>query len=79
MPTVELDTIIKDEWYKNIQAIKNSDIESCTKISDKNIIHVRPHGRRGIDVDELPNGTKETKQSFWLNAGYIKNIIELNS
>lgn len=79
MPTVELDTIVKDEWHKNISAIRESDINSCTKIRDNKIIHVRPHGRKGVDVDELPNGSQKTKQSFWLNAGYLKNIIELSS
>lgn len=46
------------------------------------VCHVRPHGRIAADVFELPvpdkltGRTTYTKQCFWFNKLYIKNIIE---
>jgi hypothetical protein len=45
------------------------------KISDRQIMHVRPKGRDGTDQVCFPDGTTITKQCFWLNAGYIKEIL----
>lgn len=58
--------------------------------TETKMFHLRPHAAKsahiigGIkygngsdqDMDELPNGDKMTKQSFWLNNGYIKEIIK---
>ena len=47
------------------------------------VCHVRPHGRVAADVFELPvpdkltGRTTYTKQCFWFNKLYIKNILEL--
>ena len=60
------------------------------KASDNHVAHVRPHaGRRAYlladgtvlgdikaDGDLLPDGQWMTKQSFWLNSGYIRKIVE---
>lgn len=49
------------------------------------VAHVRPHGRDKTDTYELPfkdklTGLGEfTKQSFWLNASYVRDEIYLNS
>lgn len=61
------------------------------KKNDNEIIHIRPHtqqtyyvfedgevfgkGRLG-DSDELPDGRRMTKQSFWLNNDYIVSQLE---
>ena len=60
------------------------------KKSSTKIFHIRPHAQRGChvingikygnglerDMDILPNGDKMTKQCFWLNNDYIKEIIK---
>lgn len=61
------------------------------KKSNTKILHVRPHASKSFhringiiygngdirkDTDELPNGDLMTKQCFWLNNDYIKNIIK---
>lgn len=40
------------------------------------IMHVRPHGRDGLDTDTFPDGTTYTKQCFWLYNHYILKQIE---
>lgn len=46
------------------------------------VCHVRPHGRNRADVFKLPVKDKETgaveytKQSFWFNSGFVKDILE---
>lgn len=53
------------------------------KDDDNGVCHVRPHGRVAADVFELPvpdkltGRTTYTKQCFWFNKLYIKNILEL--
>ena len=48
---------------------------------DNGVCHVRPHGRNAKDTnllpvkDKLTNATEYTKQCFWLNNSYIKEII----
>ena len=50
-------------------------------ISDNGICHVRPHGRNSKDTIPLPvkdkvtGATKFTKQCFWFNNNYLKEII----
>ena len=60
------------------------------KKSDTLIIHLRPHASKSAyiintkkygngtneDMDLLPNGDKMTKQCFWLNKDYLKNILK---
>ena len=48
------------------------------------VCHVRPHGRNKKDTFDLPvkdietGLTKYTKQSFWFNSNFIKNILKNN-
>lgn len=59
--------------------------------SDNRITHVRPHANKAFyifedgttfgngsisDTDELPDGRRMTKQSFWLNNAYILSQLE---
>ncbi len=57
---------------------------------DNAVAHVRPHSARAAylledgreigaieqDADELPDGRRMTKQSFWLNNDYIRAIVD---
>ena len=51
-------------------------------ISDNDVCHVRPHGRNADDTiplpvkDKLTGADRYTKQCFWFNNNYIKQIIE---
>ena len=77
----------KIEKQKDGKIIVRNDLP---KKSETKIFHLRPHARKSKyvingreygngnckDADELPNGDKMTKQSFWLNNGYIIKIIE---
>lgn len=43
--------------------------------SESSVAHVRPHARNAQDTYPLPDGRLMTKQCFWLNRGYIENIV----
>ena len=60
---------------KTIDAI-NEAYEDLPKMKDSSIVHVRPHGKDSSDTVETPQGTKEMKKCFWLNAKYIEKAIE---
>lgn len=59
--------------------------------SDNPVAHMRPHASKaaymlygdvnigdiGKDADELPDGQKMTKQSFWLNKKYVYEILDI--
>lgn len=62
-------------WNKTIKAIKEGRYDNLPKISESSVAHVRPHGKDASDVLETPQGTKEMKKSFWLNAKYIEKAI----
>jgi hypothetical protein len=72
---------------KNGTVIKNN----LPKKDNNPIIHIRPHTQQTYyvfedgevfgkgklsDSDELPDGRRMTKQSFWLNNTYIVNQLE---
>ena len=50
-------------------------------ISDNGVCHVRPHGRNAADTiplpvkDKLTGADRYTKQCFWFNNNYVKEII----
>ena len=48
------------------------------KISESLVAHVRPHGRNALDTMLTPQGTREIKRCFWLNAKYIQKVVEGN-
>jgi hypothetical protein len=84
-----IDTELKQVWDKTVQIIKegrvyrdtDSNISNFPKLKDNKVCHVRPKGRNAQDVYILPILDKKkrltfyTKQCFWLNALYIKNIV----
>lgn len=48
---------------------------SFPKPRESAVAHVRPKGADGKDTRPLPDGTNFSKQCFWLNRGYIAEII----
>ena len=91
MPVSILENDVKSVWEKTVNVIKNGDIvneikngkweNNFPKITENDYCHVRPHAKDSTDVYPLPvqdkvTGLNEyTKQCFWLNSGYILNII----
>ncbi len=63
-------------WQKTVDCINEGRYEDLPKISDSSVAHVRPHGMNAKDTIETPQGTKEMKRCFWLNAKYIQKAIE---
>lgn len=58
--------------------IKAGEYEKLPKISESSVSHVRPHGKNRKDTQFTPQGTKQVKRCFWLNAKYIQSAIEKN-
>jgi len=63
-------------WQKTIDCINGGRYEVLPKISESDVVHVRPHGRNAQDTTETPQGTQEMKRCFWLNAKYIQKALE---
>lgn len=81
-----VDTIRKGVTF----SVKGKEVENnLPGIADNGVMHVRPHtakaayklnsgySKGNIEkyADQLPNGEWMTKQCFWFNNAYIKNII----
>lgn len=63
-------------WDKTIDCIRDGRYHDLPKISESAVAHVRPHGKDSSDTLETPQGTREVKRCFWLNAKYIERAIE---
>ncbi len=63
-------------WKDTKQKIIKDDYKNFIKISDDRICHVRPKGVDSNDLMETPTGRMEKKKCYWLNASYIKQIIQ---
>lgn len=61
---------------KTIDCINKGRYENLPKISESRVAHVRPHGKNASDTAETPQGTKEIKRCFWLNAKYIEEALK---
>ena len=81
------DTVAKIKAGKILKHIntRNQRLTHFMGIKDNPVSHVRPHATNALDTYPLPvrdvfSGAKEyTKQCFWLNASYIRSIIDSNS
>jgi DNA mismatch repair protein MutH len=65
----------KRVWRETIKRIKANDYKNLPSKKFSDVSHVRPHARNKKDVYETPQGGFETKKCLWLNAGYIKKIV----
>lgn len=77
MPEKDLE-IAHGVWEDTKDKIISGDFDKFVKIKDKRIIHVRTHGRNSKDLMITPQGTMQTKRSFWLNKSYLKNQLSNN-
>ncbi len=91
MPEFDIESSVMEMWKSTYNTIRNGNIVKYIKkgkrktnfvgMSENEVCHVRPHGRNANDTFELPvsdkltGETKYTKQCFWINNNYIKNIF----
>jgi len=91
MPESDIETKVRKVWertknqllngdiYKNKDL--NSNINKFVKLDENLDFHVRPKARNKKDVEDLPYPDKltgkmtHTKQCFWINSSYIKDIL----
>jgi DNA mismatch repair protein MutH len=62
-------------WQKTVDCINDGRYNELPSMNDSYVAHVRPHGRNAKDTAETPQGTKEMKRCFWLNAKYIQKAV----
>lgn len=74
MPSSDI-KIAEQFWLDTQEKIRNDDYKHFIKISDDMICHVRPKGKNSRDLMDAPNGRKEKKKSYWLNAAYIRALL----
>ena len=92
MPEIDIETSVMEMWKKTYNTIKTGNIVKYIKngkrktnfvgISENEVCHVRPHGRNSRDTiilpvpDKLTGVTEYTKQCFWINNNYIREIFK---
>lgn len=77
MPTDDID-FAKLYWEhirKNV-VDNNFELQSFWKIGDHRKFHVRPKASKKIQLTSNPHGGKCEKYCYWMNADYIKEIID---
>jgi DNA mismatch repair protein MutH len=52
------------------------DATNLPKASESHVAHVRPKGKNASDTLPTPQGQELLKKCFWLNRGYIADIIK---
>lgn len=52
------------------------DAKNLPGASESHVAHVRPKARDGEDKELTPQGEMVVKKCFWLNSGYIAQIVE---
>lgn len=92
MPEMDIEIAVMEMWKKTYNTIKTGNIVRYIKdgkrktnfvgMSENEVCHVRPHGRDAKDTfklpvaDKLTGATEFTKQCFWINNNYIKEILK---
>lgn len=77
MPSEDLE-VAEDYWNNIRKNVKENRISLSAfwKASDKRIFHVRPKGTKENHTTVNPNGGFCGKFCYWLNADYVKQIID---
>lgn len=68
----------KLEIVKSIQ--KNGNIINKNNLPSSKfntLGHLRPGGKNGLDMIELPTGQSIAKQRFWFNTDYVREILDI--
>lgn len=84
MPAEDINTHLQQFYLDTQKVLRQGVVLTETKrgvsnnlpgTKDNPICHIRPKARDSADQYQLPDGQMLTKQCFWLNKGYILNII----
>lgn len=67
--------IVGDVWEDTKQKIMEERFDDFVKASEQRIAHIRPHGRNKLDTYPY-KGKEYTKRCFWLNSGYIEDVVK---
>lgn len=68
--------LVNKFWELTKDNILRGDYNNFITIKNNFICHVRTKGINSQDLILTPQGTYQTKRSFWLNASYIKSQIK---
>lgn len=64
----------REVWEKTRDTTKY-DAKILPKSSESSVAHVRPKAKNKKDTIETPQGEQLVKKGFWLNRGYVLNVI----
>lgn len=73
------DLICAKDYWDNIRrnvVANNINAESFWRLTDRRKFHVRPKGTKENGYTENPHGGECRKYCYWLNAEYVKSIID---
>lgn len=79
MPYADLEEHARKVWDEVRTRIAAHRANDLPGIAFNPVCHARPHGRNKHDKAPTPYGTMVKKQSFWLNASYIREQIKKDS
>lgn len=83
IPAEDLEEV-KRVWERTVQVIRdgvklvrinNEVCNNLPKSTESRVAHVRPHAKDASDTNPLPDGREMTKQCFWFNRSYVKQIV----
>lgn len=74
MPSQDLE-VAEQFWEDTKSKVLHEDFDNFIKISDDMIFHVRPKAKNAADLMETASGRREKKKAYWLNGGYIRDIV----
>lgn len=66
---------IRGDWAEYRRRIEVGRASDLPKESETQAIHVRPHSRDALDLDETPSGGGVPRKSFWLNRTFVEELI----
>lgn len=66
----------KRVWEETVRCVREGRYADLPKMRESEVAHIRPHGQNAEDTLETPQGTREIKRCFWLNAKYIQKAIK---
>ena len=67
---------MRTEWEAATALIRESRVDLIPSGAATRALHVRPKARDASDTAPLPNGTQWVRSAFWLNASFVKQIVE---
>jgi DNA mismatch repair endonuclease MutH len=66
---------IRLEWERYRDLVAGGEANALPHESETTFVHVRTHGRDGGDTVEAPGGLIVGRKSFWLNRGFVRELV----